>query len=89
MLSVRCIFSLSFAGESHFEADQQPLLYFKVLFLTLQFESAIAFLSRFEALRCHAVHAALALHDRRLLLLPDTPQAQLRKFWFQGSVISI
>ena len=33
-------------GEAHFQADQSPLLYFNVLFLTGQFEAAIEFLAR-------------------------------------------
>nr|CAH65398.1 hypothetical protein RCJMB04_28g18 [Gallus gallus] len=45
-------------GESHFAVNQQPFLYFQVLFLTAQFEAAIAFLFRTERLRCHAVHVA-------------------------------
>ncbi|PAA62021.1 hypothetical protein BOX15_Mlig024319g2 [Macrostomum lignano] len=64
-------------GEAHFSAWQQPLLFFSVLFLTQQWELALAFLSRSEPLRCHAVHAALAMHDRRLLLLAESPDAPL------------
>ena len=33
-------------GESHFQAEQSPLLYFQVLFLSGQFEAAIEFLAR-------------------------------------------
>ena len=33
-------------GEKHFQAEEQPLLYFQVLFLSGQLESAIEFLSR-------------------------------------------
>ncbi|KAI4825861.1 hypothetical protein KUCAC02_021526 [Chaenocephalus aceratus] len=48
-------------GESHFSASQQPFLYFQVLFLTAQFEAAVAFLFRAERLRSHAVHSAQLL----------------------------
>jgi len=64
-------------GEAHFNAYQKPLLYFQVLFLTGQFEAAIEFLSRAETFRSHAVHFAIALYKIRLLLLPETIQAQL------------
>ena len=33
-------------GEAHFQAEQSPLLYFQVLFLSGQFEAAIEFLAR-------------------------------------------
>lgn len=59
-------------GESHFNAWNQPLLYTSILLQTGQFEAAIEFLSRKEALRCHAVHVALALHEMNLLAL--TPE---------------
>jgi len=64
-------------GESHFSAYQQPFLYFRVLFLTGQFEAAIEFLSRLDKLRCHAVHVALVLYEFGLLIMPSTIQAQL------------
>ncbi|XP_015224134.1 nuclear pore complex protein Nup93 isoform X3 [Lepisosteus oculatus] len=64
-------------GESHFAAGQQPFLYFQVLFLTAQFEAAIAFLFRVERLRSHAVHVALVLHELRLLLKSSGQSAQL------------
>uniref|UniRef100_W5MME6 Nuclear pore complex protein Nup93 n=1 Tax=Lepisosteus oculatus TaxID=7918 RepID=W5MME6_LEPOC len=66
-----------YAGESHFAAGQQPFLYFQVLFLTAQFEAAIAFLFRVERLRSHAVHVALVLHELRLLLKSSGQSAQL------------
>ncbi|XP_066973938.1 nuclear pore complex protein Nup93-like [Macrobrachium rosenbergii] len=62
-------------GEAHFNAWQQPLLYTSLLLMTGQFEAAIEFLSRKEALRCHAVHIALALHEMNLLALPAQVQA--------------
>ncbi|CAI9720298.1 pore complex Nup93-like [Octopus vulgaris] len=64
-------------GESHFNAYQQPYLYFQVLFLTCQFEAALEFLSRIDALRCHAVHVALVLFELKLLLLPSSTQVAL------------
>lgn len=65
-------------GESHFNAHQNPYLYFKILFLSAQFEAAIEFLSRNDnGLRSHAVHAAIVLHELGLLALPDNIQAQL------------
>lgn len=64
-------------GETHFNAYQQPFLYFEVLFLTAQFEAAIEFLSRIEHLRCHAVHLAMALYEMNLLALPTNIHAPL------------
>ncbi|KAM4721844.1 nuclear pore complex protein Nup93 [Rhinophrynus dorsalis] len=64
-------------GESHFAINQQPFLYFQVLFLTAQFEAAIAFLFRLERTRCHAVHVALALFELKLLLKSSGQSAQL------------
>lgn len=55
-------------GESYFEAAEQPFLYFRALFLTLQWEAAVEFLFRFDAYRCYALHIALALHEHRLLI---------------------
>lgn len=96
--------SLTFhpTGESHFSASQQPFLYFQVLFLTAQFEAAVAFLFRVERLRSHAVHMALVLYELRLLLKSSGQSAQLceynhlcfvgycrrlrRKFWFKKCV---
>ncbi|KAH0619479.1 hypothetical protein JD844_000134 [Phrynosoma platyrhinos] len=63
--------------ESHFAVNQQPFLYFQVLFLTAQFEAAIAFLFRTERLRCHAVHVALVLFELKLLLKSSGQSAQL------------
>uniref|UniRef100_A0A3B3WFR2 Nuclear pore complex protein Nup93 n=1 Tax=Poecilia mexicana TaxID=48701 RepID=A0A3B3WFR2_9TELE len=66
-------------GESHFSASQHPFLYFQVLFLTAQFEAAVAFLFRVERLRSHAVHVALVLYELRLLLKSSGQSAQLRE----------
>uniref|UniRef100_A0A671S1G8 Nuclear pore complex protein Nup93 n=1 Tax=Sinocyclocheilus anshuiensis TaxID=1608454 RepID=A0A671S1G8_9TELE len=65
------------AGETHFSASHQPFLYFQVLFLTAQFEAAIAFLFRVERLRSHAVHVALVLYELKLLLKSSGQSAQL------------
>ncbi|CAH8869539.1 unnamed protein product [Trichobilharzia szidati] len=64
-------------GEAHFDAWSQPFVYFKILFLTQQYEAAIGFLSRFEQFRCHAVHIALALKDLHMLLIPNSIQSSL------------
>lgn len=62
-------------GEAHFNAFEQPILYFQVLFLTGQFEAAVDFLFRVDRLRAHAVHIALVLYEAGLLLLPHNIQA--------------
>ena len=64
-------------GETHFNAYEQPLLYFQVLFLTGQFELAFEFLFRNDRLRPHAVHMCLAMYENGLLLLPNNIQAPL------------
>lgn len=73
------VYVFVFSGESHFAVNQQPFLYFQVLFLTAQFEAAIAFLFRTERLRCHAVHVALVLFELKLLLKSSGQSAQLCK----------
>lgn len=73
------LFICFLTGESHFLASQQPFLYFQVLFLTAQFEAALAFLFRVERLRSHAVHVALVLHELQLLLKSSGQSAQLRE----------
>ncbi|KAK2189808.1 hypothetical protein NP493_96g07020 [Ridgeia piscesae] len=64
-------------GESHFNAYQQPFLYFEVLLLTAQFEAAIEFMSRIESVRCHAVHVALVFYELHFLLLPSNSHSKL------------
>lgn len=64
-------------GENYFNAYQQQLLYFQVLFLTAQFEAAIEFLSRIEHLRCHAVHVAIVLYELNLLAITPNHHAPL------------
>lgn len=75
--STNLLLYLFSTGESHFSASQQPFLYFQVLFLTAQFEAAVAFLFRVERLRSHAVHVALALYELKLLLKSSGQSAQL------------
>lgn len=58
-------------GEAHFNAQENPLSFFKILFLTGQFEQAIEFLFRFQRLKCHAVHVAITLNEVGLLVKPD------------------
>ena len=48
-----------------------------MLFLTAQFEAAVAFLFRVERLRSHSVHVALVLYELRLLLKSSGQSAQL------------
>lgn len=67
-------------GEKHFNANEQPHLYFQVLALTGQFEPAIEFLARFDRYRTHAVHIALALNELFMLGLPRNVQQPLREF---------
>ena len=55
----------------------QKLFDFQILLQTGQFEAAIEFLSRKEALRCHAVHIALVLHEMNLLALPSEVHAPM------------
>lgn len=69
-----------FAGESHFNGYQQPFLYFQVLVLTAQFEAAIEFMARIDKLLCHAVHIALVLYELKMLIFPQSNQAQLCKY---------
>lgn len=64
-------------GEKHYNANEQPHLYFQVLALTGQFEAAIEFLSRFERFRTHAVHIALALSELHLITGPRNIQEPL------------
>ena len=71
--------TLLLLGESHFNAYQQPFLYFQVLFLTAQFEAAIEFMCRIERLRAHSIHVALVLHEAGLLLYTNSIQAQISK----------
>ncbi|ALC48727.1 CG11092 [Drosophila busckii] len=64
-------------GESYFNAHEKAPLYFLVLVLTGQFESAIEFLARTEKLRAHAVHMAIALNELSMLATPSNVQQPL------------
>lgn len=64
-------------GENYFNAREKAPLYFQVLALTGQFESAIEFLSRTDANRAHAVHMAIALNELCMLGTPSSVQAPL------------
>lgn len=82
------LFICLLTGESHFLASQQPFLYFQVLFLTAQFEAAVAFMFRVERLRSHAVHVALVLYELRLLLKSSGQSAQLCE-WKTGLFFTV
>jgi nuclear pore complex protein Nup93 len=77
------------SGESHFNGYQNPFVYFQVLILTAQFEAAIEFMSRIDRLLCHAVHVALVLYELKMLLIPQSTQAQLCKYIARNSTLSI
>ncbi|CAH0556800.1 unnamed protein product [Brassicogethes aeneus] len=64
-------------GESHYDAFNQPHLYFQVLALTGQFEAAIEFLSRIDKYRVHSVHMAIALNELYSLGGPQDTGAPL------------
>ncbi|CAH1994037.1 unnamed protein product [Acanthoscelides obtectus] len=64
-------------GESHYEAFEQPHLYFQVLALTGQFEAAFEFLFRTEKFRVHGVHMAVALSELYILAGPADVNAPL------------
>nr|CAD7411710.1 unnamed protein product [Timema cristinae] len=64
-------------GESHYNAQEKPLVYYQVLFLTGQFEAALEFLFRMDKFRVHAVHMAMAMHQQNLLALPTSFDASL------------
>lgn len=51
--------------------DVQPMLYFQLLFLTGQFESAIQSVFRHQKLCSHAIHVAIVLNELNLLYLPN------------------
>lgn len=55
--------------------DQQPHVYFELLFLVGQFESAVDFLYRSTAHSNHAVHMAIGLCEKRVLATPGYLQA--------------
>ncbi|XP_022165183.1 nuclear pore complex protein Nup93-like [Myzus persicae] len=54
---------------------EQPHVYFELLFLIGQFESAIDFLYRSVEFSNHAVHIAIAMNEKLLLATPEYLQA--------------
>ncbi|XP_067007700.1 nuclear pore complex protein Nup93 [Anabrus simplex] len=64
-------------GEKYYNAYENPILYFQMLFLTGQFEAALGFLARIDKLRVHAVHIAIALHEHNLLSIPSEVQVPI------------
>ncbi|KAK5646486.1 hypothetical protein RI129_004950 [Pyrocoelia pectoralis] len=64
-------------GEVHYNAMNQPHVYFQVLALTGQFEAALEFLGRVEKYQIHGVHMAIALNEMHLLGLPKAPTSPL------------
>ncbi|KAK4879895.1 hypothetical protein RN001_008041 [Aquatica leii] len=64
-------------GEVHYNAVEQPHVYFQVLALTGQFEAALEFLGRITRYQIHGVHIAIALNELHMLALPRLPSAPL------------
>ncbi|RZF45349.1 hypothetical protein LSTR_LSTR002792 [Laodelphax striatellus] len=64
-------------GEKHYNANDQPHVYFQLLFLTGQWEAAIDFLVRSDRLRVHGVHMAIALQELNLLAMPASVKSPL------------
>ena len=52
------------------------------LLLTGQFEVAIDLLNQIEQFRCHAVHIAIYLHERRLLSTASKSDNPMCKFLY-------
>ncbi|XP_073987086.1 nuclear pore complex protein Nup93-like isoform X1 [Rhodnius prolixus] len=64
-------------GEQYYKASEQPHVFFQMLILTGQWESAIDFLIRVDKYRSHAVHMAIAIHELNLLALPASINSPL------------
>lgn len=64
-------------GESYYKANEQPHVFFQMLVLTGQWESAIDFLVRLDKFKAHGVHMAIALHQLGLLALPKSINSPL------------
>ncbi|KAJ8961169.1 hypothetical protein NQ318_008850 [Aromia moschata] len=64
-------------GESQYDAFNHPLLYFKLLMLTGQFEAATEFLFRTEKFKVHGVHVAIILNEFKLLAVSQDFRALL------------
>ena len=76
-LNSKCLYCTSLlctnfccVGEVHFSASSHPVLYFRVIFLTGQFESKVDFLSRSGVNSCHATHLTFAMFELELLSVP-------------------
>lgn len=69
-------------GESHYDALNQPHLYFQMLVLTGQFEAAFEFLSRIERYRIHGTHMAIALNELYIIGGPKDYSTPLSKFQY-------
>ncbi|XP_053681356.1 nuclear pore complex protein Nup93-1-like [Anopheles nili] len=70
-------------GEKHYNAAEQPHLYFQLLALTGQYEAGIEFLSRFDKYRVHAVHIGLALNELHMIGGPRNLQEPLLSVDFE------
>lgn len=57
--------------EAQLNAQENPISFFKTLFLSGQFEQAIEFLFRFRRYKSHAVHVAIALNEAGILVKPE------------------
>lgn len=64
-------------GETHYNALNQPHLYFQMLALTGQFEAAFEFLSRTEKYKVHGFHMAVALNELYMLGGPNDVSSPL------------
>eukprot|EP01137_Pigoraptor_chileana_P033875 Opistho-2@25511 len=62
--------------EPHFRKQANPIVFFRVLLLSAQFEWAVDYLAQFEQYRTEAVHFAVALAHYGLLRLPVDPHAE-------------
>lgn len=66
-------------GEQHYDAFNKPLLYFKLLILTGQFEAAVDFLYRTDNFKAEGAHMAVALNEMNLLALSQDATLPLGK----------
>lgn len=74
-------------GEHNLEAWKEPFLNFKILFLTGQFEAAVNWLAHIDGLRCHALHVALALYEKQLLVIPSHFESLLCKTFHYNHIL--
>lgn len=66
-------------GENHYDALNNPHLYFQMLILTAQFEAAVEFLTRIARYKVHAVHMGIALHEMYIIFGPRDISSPLSK----------